>query len=96
MRSQRRLSNLISSVIFQCYQRLKVLSQFLRSQFIFDGVRQILVDSGDQGLCIPPTLGGEGAELNAKVSHWSGPWADVEQSAGRFSSSGWVAWLKTH
>ena len=42
--------------------------------------------SGDQYLRIPPTLGGEGAELNGELSQWSGP-LDVELSAGRFSSA---------
>lgn len=48
------------------------------------------MESGDQDLHITPTLRGEGAELNGEVSHWSGPLADVEQSAGRFSSADWV------
>jgi hypothetical protein len=44
----------------------------------------------ESGLRIPPTLGGEGEELNGEVSHWSGPLAEVEQSAGRFSPAVWV------
>ncbi|XP_029559595.1 trace amine-associated receptor 6-like [Salmo trutta] len=71
-------------------KELKVISQFLRGQFILDGVRQTLLKSGDQFLRIPPTLGSEGAELNCEISHWFGPLADVEQSAGRFSSDDWV------
>lgn len=72
---------------YQRYQGLEVLSQFPRGQFILDGVRQTLEERGDQGLCIPPSLGGESVELNGEVNHWSGPLADVEQSAGRFSSA---------
>ena len=75
---------------FQRYQGLKVLSQFPGSQVIIDRVRQALVESGNQCLSIPPTLGGEGTELNGEVSHWSGPLADVKQSAVRFSSANWV------
>ena len=73
----------------QRYQGLGVLSQFSSGQFILDGVRQTQMESGDQCLSIPPTLGGEWVELNGEVSHWSGPLAEVEQSASRFSSANW-------
>lgn len=74
----------------QHYQGLKVLFQFPRGQFILDGVRQTLVESDDLGLRIPPALGSEGVELNAEISHCSGPFVDVEQSAGCFLSTEWV------
>jgi hypothetical protein len=54
-----RLSILSASVI-----RDLIFFQFPSGQFIFDGVGQTLVESGNQGLRIPPTLGGEGGELN--------------------------------
>lgn len=67
------LSHVFSEAVadpdYQRYQGLKVLSQFSRGQFILDGVRQPMVVSSDQCFRISPTLSGEGAELNAKVSH---------------------------
>jgi hypothetical protein len=82
---KRALSHLFPDAVVkpdcQRFQGLKVLSPFPSGHFIFDGVRQTLVESSNH-IRIPPTLG--------KVSHWSGPSEEVEQSAGRFSFANWV------
>jgi hypothetical protein len=87
-RSRKRLSTLIASII----RDLRSFSQFPRGQFIL-GVRQTLVESSGQCLCIPPTLGGEGAELMAKSATGLAPWQMLNSQLA--ASRPTTRWSKT-